>query len=309
MIENPFFKNFGKKTIAIIISILLWIVANLEFDIEKNIDIPINYSNLNPGLIITNNPPESISIKLKGPRSQISTLSNSNTIFNFDLSSYSSGMRKMDIAGDELNFPREVDVTGISPASIELKIDDLITKTVKLKPVFNLPDQGYRIVDEPKIEPTSIKVSGPKQILSDLKSLNTNLIELEGEKSEISIQVPIKTSSQLIKVLDDKLAKVTIKIEEVNLEKEFKDIKISFKNFKDINYKLVENGKANLTFDGPFTIINGLNNEDIEVYVDGKEIDNQLGDIHNLKVNVNFPHPSDLKLTKLKPETIKVKIN
>ena len=61
---NPFFKNFGKKTIAVVIAIMLWIVANLEFDIEKTYNIPVKYTNLNPNLIITNNPPEPASKKL-----------------------------------------------------------------------------------------------------------------------------------------------------------------------------------------------------------------------------------------------------
>ena len=65
---NPFFKNFGKKTIAVVIAILLWIVANLQFDIEKTFNIPVKYTNLNPDLIITNNPPDEISYKIKGPR-------------------------------------------------------------------------------------------------------------------------------------------------------------------------------------------------------------------------------------------------
>ena len=40
MSQTHSLKILGKKTIAVVIAIMLWIVANLEFDIEKNLQHP-----------------------------------------------------------------------------------------------------------------------------------------------------------------------------------------------------------------------------------------------------------------------------
>ncbi|MGI9534848.1 MAG: CdaR family protein, partial [Thermodesulfobacteriota bacterium] len=147
---NPFFKNFGKKIIAVIIAILLWIVANLEFDIEKSFYVPVNYSNLSERLIVTNNPPQEVSFKVKGPRSELSTLTSSNSLITIDLAGFSNGVSNIQVQTDIMNLPREIDVISVSPSEISLDIDKLITKDVKIHPILDPPDKGYVIEDEPK---------------------------------------------------------------------------------------------------------------------------------------------------------------
>ena len=60
----PFLNNIGKKVLALVIAISLWLVANLQHDIEKNIVIDVNYANLPPGLIVVNNPPEKLKLRV-----------------------------------------------------------------------------------------------------------------------------------------------------------------------------------------------------------------------------------------------------
>jgi len=44
--KTPFLNNIGKKVLALVIAISLWLVANLQHDVEKNIAIDINYATL-----------------------------------------------------------------------------------------------------------------------------------------------------------------------------------------------------------------------------------------------------------------------
>jgi len=55
--------NIGKKVLAITLAIILWIIANFEQDIEKNIEIDIQYNDLSPNLIIKSAPPESLNLR------------------------------------------------------------------------------------------------------------------------------------------------------------------------------------------------------------------------------------------------------
>lgn len=306
--KNPFFEDFGKKILAIVISILLWIVANLEFDIEKSIDIPIRYSNLSPELAIVNEPQQKINIRLRGPRSQISTITNTNTALTIDLSNFVNGFFKVEIQDDFLKLPREIQVTGVSPAEIDVEIDKVIEKEVVVKPDLKSADEGFKIKGKPTISPKTVQISGPKKIISDIEVIETNPISLVGEKSKFSIQVPLQIPS-LINIKGTNLVRVTVDIEEINLEKEFDELDISFKNFDDLKYSTDDKTKANLVFDGPYSIINNLNSKDIEVFVDGESLNETSNGTHKLKVKVNYPHPESLKLTKITPKSIQVKIN
>ncbi|MCH9024147.1 MAG: hypothetical protein IH931_02330 [candidate division Zixibacteria bacterium] len=111
----------GKKVLALVIAISLWLVANLQHDVEKNIAIDINYANLPPGLRVVNNPPEKLNVRVRGPRSQLSSITSQNMLFTIDLSNISSGMSKFEIGTDQITPPRDVQVTGISPAEIKIE--------------------------------------------------------------------------------------------------------------------------------------------------------------------------------------------
>ena len=308
-VSNPFFKNFGKKTIAVVIAIMLWIVANLEFDIEKTYNIPVKYTNLNPALIITNNPPDEISYKIKGPRTELSTLISSTSVINIDLSQFTTGVSNIRVESDSMNLPKEVDITSVNPAEITIDLDKLVSKKVKVEPIFEKLEKGFLIVGDLDYSPKSVVIRGPKQMLSKIKSIETRPISLEGEKSNFSIEVPLQLPNKLVTTKDDEQVKVSFDIQEENLAKEFNNIDIIFKNFNGLNYTATKDTKAMIIFDGPYSIINNLNSNDIEVYVDARDIGSDNSGNHKLRVKVDYPNPDNLNLNKLSPETIEIKVN
>ena len=306
---NPFFNNFGKKTIAVVIAIMLWIVANLEFDIEKTFNIPVKYTNLNPDLIITNNPPDEISYKIKGPRTELSTLISSTSVINVDLSQFTTGVSNIRVESDSMNLPKEVDITSVSPAEITIDLDKRISKKVNVEPVFEKLEKGFQIVGDLEYSPKTVKIEGPQQMLSNINSIETRPISLEGEKSEFSIEVPLQLPNKLITVAEDEQVKVSFNIQEENLAKEFNNVDIIFKNFNGLDYTASDNAKAMIIFDGPYSIINNLSSNDIEVYVDARDITEGNSGNHKLRVKVDYPDPDNLNLNKLSPETIEIKVN
>jgi len=306
---NPFFKNFGKKTIAVVIAILLWIVANLEFDIEKTYNIPVKYTNLRPDLIIINNPPEEISYKIKGPRTELSTLISSTSVINIDLSQFTTGVSNIKVQSDSMNLPRGVDITSVSPAEITIDLDKLVSKKVDVEPVFEKLEKGYEIIGDLEYSPKTIEINGPKQMLSNINTIETKPISLEGEKSNFSIEVPLQQPNKLVSIADNKQVKVSFDIQEENLAKEFNNIDIIFKNFNGMDFIAVDKAKAMIIFDGPYSIINNLSSNDIEVYVDAKDLGNDGSGNHKLRVKVDYPNPDNLNLNKLSPETIEIKLN
>jgi len=306
---NPFFQNFGKKTIAVVIAILLWIVANLEFDIEKTYNIPVKYTNLRPDLIITNNPPEEISYKIKGPRTELSTLISATSVINIDLSQFTTGVSNIKVQSDSMNLPREVDIISVSPAEITIDLDKLVSKKVNVEPVFEKLEKGYEIIGDLEYSPKMVEIKGPKQMLSNINTIETKPIILEGEKSDFSIEVPLQKPNDLISIAGNKQIKVFFDIQEENLAKEFNNIDIIFKNFNGMDYTAVDKGKVMIIFDGPYSIINNLSSNDIEVYVDAKDLGNGGSGNHKLRVKVDYPNPDNLNLNKLSPETIEIKLN
>ena len=172
-----------------------------------------------------------------------------------------------------------------------------------------LLEKGYEILGEPEFSPKTVEINGPKQMLARISTIETKPINLEDEMSAFSIEVPLQPPSQLVKIADDKQVKVTFNIEEENLAKEFNNIDIIFKNFNGMDYTAVDQAKAMIVFDGPYSIINKLSSNDIEVYVDAKDLRSENTGSHKLRVKVDYPNPDNLNLNKLSPETIEIKVN
>ena len=308
--KNPLLNNIGKKVLAIGIAIALWLVANLQYDIEKNVAIDVNYANLPPGLIVVNNPPEKLKLRVRGPRSQLSSITAKNMLFTIDLSNITSGMSKFEIGTDQITPPRDVQVTGISPAEIKIEADKLAEKKVQVEPSIGPPEVGYEIIGKPQVSPSTARIEGPKNLLSKINSITTDPVSVEGEKSKFTIEVPLRSPYSTVNILGDNTVKVTIDIKEKTLEKEFNDLNISYINFDDFEFETNGKTTTELAFEGPFSIINNLNSNDIELYVDGSDINKtSQSKKHTLKVGVNYPHKDILKLTKQAPKTIEIKLN
>jgi hypothetical protein len=308
--QEPLIRDAGKKILAILIAITLWFVANLQHDVEKNIMIDVNYTNLPKGLIIVNNPPEKLNIRVRGPRSQLSSLSSKDMVFTIDLSNLTTGTSMFEIRTDQLIPPRDVQVTGISPSEINLDVDKLAQKRVSVEPVLEPPDDGYEIAGRPQVTPETVVIRGPEKLLRTIKSVGTDPVSLKGEKSKFSIEVPIRPPYSLVEIEGGNTVKVTIDIKEKIMEKEFNNLDINFINFDGMKFETDGSISAEIAFEGPFSILNNLNSKDIELYVDGNGIKNSgSGKTHNLTVSVEYPYKDVLKLTKQSPKTIAVKTN
>jgi hypothetical protein len=308
--QEPLIRDAGKKILAILIAITLWFVANLQHDVEKNIMIDVNYTNLPKGLIIVNNPPEKLNIRVRGPRSQLSSLSSKDMVFTIDLSNLTTGTSMFEIRTDQLIPPRDVQVTGISPSEINLDVDKLAQKRVSVEPVLEPPDDGYEIEGRPQVTPETVVIRGPEKLLRTIKSVGTDPVSLKGEKSKFSIEVPIRPPYSLVEIEGGNTVKVTIDIKEKIMEKEFNNLDINFINFDGMKFETDGSISAEIAFEGPFSILNNLNSKDIELYVDGNGIKNSgSGKTHNLTVSVEYPYKDVLKLTKQSPKTIAVKTN
>jgi len=308
--RNLFFKNVGKKILAITIAVFLWFVANVEHDIEKSLSINVNYLNLPSDLVIVNKPPEKLNIRIRGSRTQLSSISPRSIAFTVDLANVSPGLSKFEVQTDQIKTPRGVLVTGITPAEIKVDIDKLMVKEVDVKPVIEGPaDTGYEVVGVPTVDPSKVEIRGPRSIVSKVERLNTDTISVAGVRSKFTIQVPLKPVNPLVDVVKDEIVRVTVDIQEQIVEKQFKNIDIKLVNFDDREVEPLGPMKAELEFEGPYSIIRDLSSDDINVYVDGHNLKNSQLNRVELEIDVSYPHPELITLKKKIPKVVEVKLN
>jgi YbbR domain-containing protein len=308
ILKKVFLKNLGKKTIAFIVALSLWLVTNVEQNIERSISTEVSYANLPSDLVIMNKPPETLNIRVRGPRNRIASLSYRDISLSLDLCQASTGISRFDIQTEQIKSPKGIQVVSISPAEIKLDVDKVVEKKVNVQPIIGLPDAGYEIVGEPEIVPSEVRIRGPERVLSKIKSMSTDLVLATGVRSKFKIEVPLEVPPR-VEIVGGGTVQVTVNIEERTVVKEFKNIDIDLINFDNLTFEPLETLKAAIEFEGPYSIIKGLKSKDIKAFVDGSDLTKSNGkSMYTLKVSVDYPYSERIKLKKKIPDEVEIKL-
>ncbi len=180
--------NFRTFLWALAISIAVWIAAVTTSDPDEThlypISIPIEIVGQDSGTIISADIPKEVSISLRAPRSVWMRLNaNPGTVRAIlDLSKLTAGTysRTLQIQVDE----RPVRIIAVSPASVELTLEELEIKVIDVD--INLNGDlaiGYQ-AGESKIEPEQITLSGPSSQVQKVKRAEVS-INLNGLREDL----------------------------------------------------------------------------------------------------------------------------
>ena len=307
MEKKVFFQGLAKKTLALLLAITLWIIANLEFDVERDIRMPLNLTNLPGSLIIVNKQPDSVDLSLRGPRSRLSSFAYSNKTLSVDLGRIRQGSSKIDMKRSAYDIvPRGVDIIAARPLKLSLNVDRLVTRKFPVTPVPGEPDSGYEISGPIRAVPEFVDVRGPAGELAKIETIETTKIKMSGEEAEFTVPVSLHVPSPNMEVLQGNLVEVTVNVGGIMVTKEFRDVEVTVRNFENVDYEASPNLRATLVFDGPYKSINNLKSSEIKVFVDGKDMGKKKE--KDLKVNVDYPESNLLRLTSVSPEKIRITV-
>ena len=123
--------NLGLRILAVVLAVGLWVFVNsAERGSVEQLTVPINYSTLPQGMVIVNRPANSVKVEITGPRSLLSLLDPERLTLKIDLRSIAAGQSEFKIYPSMFNVGRNTAVTSISPDSLSLDIDRMVTRDV-----------------------------------------------------------------------------------------------------------------------------------------------------------------------------------
>lgn len=305
--EKLFYQNFKKKILALLLAMTLWTVANLEFDVQSNISVPLQLINLPSDLVVVNKLPENVELSLRGHRNELHAFARSNIeALSVDMGKVEMGFSKIDmerLASDTI--PREIDIISTKPVMLSLNVDRVVTKNLLVEPVFGEPDSGYEIsgID---VVPDFVEVRGPNKELQKFEKIETAKIKLAGEETKFTAPVSLRVPPHM-EISQGNLVDVTISLRELTVTKEFKDVSINVRNFENLGLLNSRSAlKVNLVFDGPYKTISKLKSSEVKVFIDGNDMGGRRE--KDVQVKVDYPKLTDLKLSTVRPKTIKVTV-
>ncbi len=294
-------KNKGLKLFAFILALAAWFAVGSEERTETTLQMALELTNIPKQLMVTNEIPSQIEVRVQGPRSVIRELADDKRQLRIDLAGSKPGTRNELITPSALNFPRGVVISRIRPNALSIELDQAVTRRLEVLPVIKgSPAPGFEVGDI-TLTPKETLVRGPQNAVQQLKQINTIPIDISKLSSSVTREVELDFQNLPLTSLDSQpiVAKITIRP------------KLQTKVFTNIvvvpygasNPLQLEPAKVAVTVRGPATNLELLRPEEITPRINLK---NLKPGSYEAKIAVEVP--AGLEVVAVTPEKIKVKI-
>lgn len=183
--------NLHLKIFSVIIAICMWMyIVTGEFQ-EISLYVPIKLTNIPEGYVAVTGE-NLVNVLAKGPKSLVKDKQFNKVQISLDVSKMKPGTNSRVINPEDVQMPAGIQVASIEPKSIDITVDSLIKKHMKVIPTFiGEPQEGYK-VGAVTVYPESVVVNAAKSKIEGLMSMETMPVNLSGKKDPITYSIGLK---------------------------------------------------------------------------------------------------------------------
>jgi YbbR domain-containing protein len=208
-------RSLGLKLLALFLACVVWFIVSAprrERATERAFAAPLSIASLPRDLVITNQIPDTVSVRLRGRVSDLRALSSQNLEVTVDVSWVQPGEATITLRPQAINVPQDVEVISIDPSKLRFHIEPLRQKIVRVRPLLigNTPS-GYRVGD-PTVVPDQALVSGPASQLKNLADVATERIIMTGRTDTFAQSAAVVSDSPFVRVIEPLSVQVTVPV-------------------------------------------------------------------------------------------------
>jgi YbbR domain-containing protein len=156
--------------------------------------VPLEYRNMSANKEIAGELVNKVEVGIRGPRHMISSLNSEQVRAHVDLSQATGGLNYIRLSADNIRIPLGLEITKFHPSTVRLKLENVKTRSIKVKPQFIGKLPSPLRLKEVGVEPPFVVLQGPESILGDFREIPTEPIDLslikENKKISVSVDIP-----------------------------------------------------------------------------------------------------------------------
>jgi len=267
-LKEVLFRNFSFKLLAAVFAFILWVFVSSKAPYDEiPVEVKIIYKNMPKDLVVLDDAPQSLLIRVSGPKLVLRSLKKKALFYEIDLKGTRKGKAMFSIIPSKIDgLPSGVEVTSINPSYFYLTFDKKTSKVLKVKLItISEPKEGYRI-KRIRVTPKRVEVVGPESVLKNMKEIPTEAVDITDASFTIERDIPLDRSIKHLQFPSGDSVHVVIEIEPVWVSKVFKGIPITVIN-TPYKYRVIPDKlDIRLTMIEPG--LKKLKAEDIQLYID-----------------------------------------
>ena len=294
-------KDWVLKLLSLGFALLLWFFVVGEQKAEVNVSIPLELVNIPADLVIANDIPSNIDVRVYGPRSMIRAMATKGVFRVIDLKDATPGKTTVHLSPDSLSLPGAVRTLRIQPSNVEIVLEPLVLSDFPVRPVLKGTVAKYHKVLDTDVYPSRVVISGPESVIKAMKDVRTFPVELDGASDNITREVGLDLQGLHVSLEEKGTYKVAVYIVPAQGTRRITHIPVQIETSKsDVLWwpRIVS-----VTLRGPILDLREIKVTDIYVGISVKGLE---PGIHSVEPECIVP--GGFTLLEITPQNIKVNI-
>ncbi|HSP15956.1 MAG TPA: CdaR family protein [Thermoanaerobaculia bacterium] len=209
-------KDLTLKVVAVVLAFGVWFFVSaprLERVIERRFAAPLSIVGPPREFVITTPVPDTVSVRLRGRASDISSVSSQTLDVPVDVSwIQQSGDVTITIRPQAVHKPSDIEVVAIDPSKLQFHVEALRQRTVLIRPfLIGQPPPGY-LVGDLTLDPDRALVSGPASQIIKMSEVSTERINMTGRTATFVQNVPVVSDTPLVRIIAPLTTQVTVPV-------------------------------------------------------------------------------------------------
>jgi YbbR domain-containing protein len=205
--------NFGMKVLSLGLAVALWVVVLTEQKAVVDLNVPLDVGQIPRNLMVVNDPPEYVVLKVRGPRSLVLALApNEVTLRGTFARAVKEGDNVLNLSPEQFEVPRGVEVLSVSPGRVRLVLEAVDERRLEVIPKFRgEPAKGHTL-GEVRVTPKEVRVVGPQGEVKRLSHAFTQPIDIKGQDRDFRVTAPIEPFGRRIRIVEGETVSVQVGI-------------------------------------------------------------------------------------------------
>jgi YbbR domain-containing protein len=183
--------NWILKLISLTFALILWFFVMGERRLEIGYAVPLETENVPAGLMIANELPTTIDVRISGPRTLLMNLQPQDIRIAVDLGDVQPGVTSFKRLEERINLPWALRVTRMSPAFVDVRLERVARKEVPVRPILvGTPAEGFRVTAV-QSSPSQVVVEGAETEVALLHEVTTEAVNVESMVGVVRSTVPL----------------------------------------------------------------------------------------------------------------------
>ena len=261
----------------LLLSSLFWFLTKFSKEYTASVDSIITYSNLPANTVLSANNDASLSFDLNANGFEFLFLKFKKPIIQINIDKYfEEGNNNVIISDEELTriitsqLKSNLLVKNVSKKELIIQLNEIISKRVKIIPQLDISFQdGFKAINDVKITPDSIQISGPEELLNTIDSINTKLIKIADINSSVSEVIELEPYDNESVIVRKEKIDLQIQVDEFTQKSLILPIKL-INNSLENTVKIIPE-VSNITFDVSVSNFNLITENDFQLVCDYSE--------------------------------------